>query len=230
MALHEIIITTLASSQICQNIFHYESVGTPAAVSRSFGLASAFGAIPVPATVLFPADTPMGLWQELLSANVDFTAALAQDIYPNDDFYENVYTGVIGGVGIAPASPVVSVGFRTSRTDRNIRRGTKRFAGIPNTIVASGGSIDPSARAGWDAFGDKLAEVLEYDDDGNTISYIPTIVSKKRYTVPGSSPARYAYQYYDTLAEQLEHVSQGFTWERYSNIRTQTSRQYGRGI
>jgi hypothetical protein len=74
-----------------------------------------------------------------------------------------------------------------------------------------------------------MGAIITYDDEGNTISFAPAIVGKEKYTPDPLKPDRYAYRYYPTLAEQMEHVAQGFNWDVYNQVRTQVSRQYGRG-
>jgi hypothetical protein len=65
---------------------------------------------------------------------------------------------------------------------------------------------------------------------GVTVAFKPVILGKLRYqTNEGETPAKYAYKLYPTEAEQLEHVADVGVWFPYTQVRTQGSRQYGRG-
>lgn len=232
MALYEVILNQNYYGQNCVNRWNYVSTGTPAAVSGSFALASALGAIYdlVAVPPAYPDDTLIAALVALQSESVSFTQLTVLNPYDPIDFYQTPFDpALIGDVGSDGESPAVSYGFRTNVVNRSIRRGTKRFVGVAETGILGGGVLSDPALALCATVAEKMSETLSYDDEGNTLSFAPAICSKEKYTVDGSSPARYAYRYYSTLSAQLVRTALGINWEAYEQTRTQTSRQYGRG-
>lgn len=209
------------------NRFNYVSTGTPASVLGSFALMSAFGAIPDGS--VYPTTAPF--YNIMLPLSNQFTV---QNIvvrtpldYAVEDFYERPfvtpYAGGNSGEGLGPTD---SLGFRTNRVRLDIDRGTKRFPGLAEASTNGGGILTSAQLAGAEVIAEAMSAILTYDDEGNTVSFAPCVVSKEAYETPSGKTA---YKYYDTLAEQMEHVAVGIQWQPYTEVRTQTSRQYGRG-
>jgi len=109
----------------------------------------------------------------------------------------------------------------------DIDRGTKRFVGVPETAVLSGGVIGAAFYAELVQTAEAMSAILSYNDEGNTVTFAPCIVHKEEYTTPRG---RKAYRYYPALSEQLSNIATGIVWQPYTTVRTQNSRQYGRGI
>jgi len=227
--LYEATVFTTYFGQQCIWRWNYVSTGTPASVSGSFGLVSAMGGIPPTLTpTQFPESTMMEVIREAVSSAVQFNAISVKAIYDVVDFYELPWVPTITGVKSGDAlSPVMGYGFRTNRVRTDIRRGTKRIEGVIEADVGSGGVLVGDGAAYATAIATRMSATLSYDDEGNTLTYVPTVVSKEPYIPPGST--RTAYRYYPTLTEQMEHVASGVLWQPYANVRSQTSRQYGRG-
>lgn len=226
--LYEVTLFQSYFGQSCINRWNYLMTGTPAAVQGSFGLISALGAIPAIIDGLFPVGSVWRIIRDQQSDQVTFTAVVAKAIYDVEDFYELPYVPAkAGNVSGEALSPVMAYGFRSNRTRTDIRRGTKRFVGVPESYVGSGGVLTGSGPAGVAAVAERMSEPITYDDEGSTLTYSPVIVSKEEYTVPSSG--KKAYRYYPTLTEQMEHVAQSILWQPYAQVRSQTSRQYGRG-
>jgi len=228
MALYEVILNIAYNAVQCINRFNYVSSGTPSAVLGSFGLASALGAIPDGG--VYPEDTLISRISELLHEDASFVQITVNNVYDLDDFYQTPFVpginGVIGGTGMTPAN---AYGFRTNKVTRAIRRGTKRFVGVSTGQTGDGGAVVVSPGSAMDNLAVQMGATVEYDDEGNTLTFVPAICSKELRNVPDSSPVRQAYYYYETLAEQIAHTATGFFWEPYGFIRTQSTRQYGRG-
>lgn len=231
MALLELTLQATFQGQEIINRFNYVSTGTPAAVSLSFALTSAFGciydAVAVPPG--YPANTPFAAIRATQVAGVSYDQVSVVDVYSATDFYETPFLqAALGTRNGEPLPPFVAMGYRTGRVRRDIRRGTKRFVGLNETDLNSGaysGSFTPLLAA----VATKLGATLTYDDEGNTISFAPVIVGKQKYTPDPLRPERVAYRYYPTLAEQLDHIATGASWDYYSTPRSQTSRQVGKG-
>lgn len=227
MALFELVLKGIYAGQNCVNRFNYVSTGTPAAVTLSFALASAAGFIASGEPPVFPSSTLFSGIRSIVNGGIEFNEVIVNNIYDLTDFYTTAFpndtTGTQAGAG---APPFVAAGFRTNLVRRDVARGTKRFAGVPAEQVLTNGSLATGYVTQLQTLADVMASNLEYDDEGNTITFQPVIVSKLKYTTPSG---KFAYKYYSTLALQLDHIAQGIDWEVYDNARSQTSRQVGHG-
>ncbi len=221
--LYELVMRSIYFGQVCINRFNYVLTGTPAAASGSFGLQFAFfgGAGVAPS-----ATSVIGELLDIVSNQWTLTEIETRAIYSATDFYTRPFlTPVVGEQAGDAASPVLAYGLRTNRVRSDIARGTKRFVGVPETVMGQGGVI-PGVLPAVQEVAVAMSAVLIYDDEGNTLSYSPCVVQKEKYTTPSG---RDAYRYYPTLSEQMEHVALGILWEAYPQVRSQVSRQYGRG-
>ena len=228
MAFIEAIINQQFSGQLAINRFTYVSSGTPASVSLSFALLSALGFIPDPPTATtFPTDTLADAMENIQSTGVRYLSAYARDLYSDTDFYEVPYPQTIEGdrTGEA-ASPVLAVGFFSNRVRLDVRRGMKRFVGVSESDVGSGGYWGSSFNASLEYMAEKLSETLTYDDEGNTLTFVPAILGVEEYTTPSG---KRAYRKYANPTLQAAHTATGINWSAYPQVRTQVSRQYGRG-
>lgn len=207
------------------NRWNYVMSGTPAVVTGSFALGQAFGY--VTGKTLLPL-TPLGMLQAVQHSDVVFKNMVIKNLYSTTDFYELPFvSGTIGKFVTGESMPpFVSMGFRTNRVRSDISRGTKRFIGLSETWQANGQLI-ASALTGLDDVAEQMSRVLTYDDEGNTLSFAPAVCGKEKYATPSG---RDAYRYYATEAEQLAQTATGVLWTPYSTTRSQTTRQYGRGI
>lgn len=211
-------------NQACLNRWNYVMSGTPAAASPTFALAYAMGFIPDGTPPAWPTDALFYDLRVLQSTSVAYQEVRSINVYDTTDFYTLPFvTGVSGLNGGETNSPTVAYGFRSSQVDRAIRRGFKRFVGVSENYIQSGGELNSSGVGAANNVADSLAATLTYDDEGNTLTFTPCVVSKEKYIAPSG---RDAYRYYPTLAEQMTHVAQGGGWAYYPNTRTQRSRQY----
>jgi len=227
MPLYEVVLQQSYFGQEIINRFNYLGTGTPASVTGSFGLLSALGMIPTGTTLT--ALTVAGQIQGIQNAACSFVQAMARAIYLDDDFFDNpFFAGTVGGVGGLgdPVSPVNAFGFRSNRVKQSIGRGYKRFAGMSEGDVDAGGVLTSSAQIRLNLLKTAMGASLTYDDSGNTLTFTPCVAQKLKYTTPSGKTA---YKYYPTEAAQAPHIANGIAWEFYPQLRTQTSRQYGRG-
>lgn len=228
-SLYEIVLATSYYGQRCINRWNYQYTGASASIQPSLALAIAFGAI-YDDPGGYPADTVMSRIAELVNVQVAFEQIVIFNPYDPTDFFQSPFVPpYIGTIAGTPQSPAEAYGFRTNQVRRDIRRGTKRLVGVSSAQTGDGGSVVVSSGSAAADLAEMMSVNLEYDDEGNTMTFLPTIVGKEYRQVPDSSPARYAYYYYETYAEQSEHFAQGFFWEAYNRTRTQVTRQYGRG-
>lgn len=234
MAVLEVMLQQTYQGQICINRWNYISNGTPAAATLSFLLIRALGAIYDEAAVP-PAYPPTKMMRKiaiLQNAGVAFDIISARDVYSVTDFYETPFVqplvGTQAGEGM---SPVMAAGFRTTRVRTDVRRATKRFVGVPETLVGIGGIWIASAQTGGlKDVADAMTAVLSEDDEGNTVTFTPAVCGKEKYWPSGTPDVgNPAYRYWPTESAQMLHTAAGIKWDFYTQVRSQVSRQYGRG-
>lgn len=227
MPLYELTLRATYFGQQIINKWNYISSGTPAATSISFGLVAAAGFIESVGNWGDLDDGIFGRLRTLQSTQLTYTEVEARNVYDPVDFYVLPFITPIAGQDAGePLSPVMSIGFRTNRTRTDIRRATKRFAGMTETQVGAGGVLVAGTAGAAAIMAGNMSATLDYADEGNSLEFAPCVVSKEKYA---PEPGKTAYRYYPTFAEQMEHVMTSITWQAYPQVRTQVSRQYGRG-
>lgn len=228
MAILEAVLTQRYAGQITVNRFNYVSTGTPAAVTLSFALISAMGLLEATGSPkVFPNETIGISLQVCQNPNVEFLSCYVRDLYSDTDFYESPYpSGVTGQKPGAGMSPLAALGFTASRVRADIRRASKRFVGVNEEFFTSGGILNGEIVALADDLADEMSKVLTYDDEGNTLSFAPAVLGLVEYTTPRG---KRAYKRYPDPTQQLAHTATGFAYQAIQSMRSQTSRQYGRG-
>lgn len=227
MSIYEVILQSDYLGVEVVNRFNYVGAGTPAVVSGSFALASALGA--VPSAGVYPLGTLLKAVAGLMLTSAKFTLLTVNNVYNPDDFYSAPFVPDFAGVQTGEGmSPVMSIGFYSNRVTRNIRRATKRFTGVTEGFSNGGGTLNTLALGFANTAGSALGAIQQYNDEGNTLTFSPAVVSKQKYQ-SNTNPVRWAYRYYPTLEQQMEHVAQGIAWDVYPTLRSQTSRQFGHG-
>lgn len=222
MPIYEVTLTSQFVNQSCINRWNYVSGGIPAAVQGSFGLAFAFGLAPVTT-----AASVFRSIRALTAAAVTFTGFIVKNLYDPEDFYSTPFGSVVvGDVGGETLGPFNAYGFRTNQVTTAISRGTKRFVGVAEAAQNGGVVASATVTAQLQPLATIMGDALIYDDEGNTVTYSPAILGREEYVTPSGKTA---YRKYDTEAEQLEHIAIGIAWEPYNTVRSQNSRQYGRG-
>lgn len=228
MPLFELVLKSVYAGQECINRWNYNSSGTPAAVSLSFALASAAGMIAAGEPPAFPSDTMFSKIRNITATNVEFREVIVNNVYTLTDFYTTAFPdntlGTAGG-GAANQSFVAS-GFRTNQTRRDVGRGFKRFVGVPDGFTGVNNTLNPTHLEAMNILRAAMSLNLTYNDEGNTITFSPVICGKEKYTTPSG---KFAYRYYPSLVQQLDHTATGILWEIYDTTRSQTSRQIGKG-
>jgi len=233
MGLFEVTLTQSFAQQQIINRWTYEGIGTPASVSMSFALTSALGAIE--SVGVYPPTGMMRTIASIQAAAVTFDLITIKNLYSVTDFYSTPFVTALVGADASAGeamSPAVAYGFRTNRVRSDVRRATKRFVGVGEGRVGSLGVISAGFVSGnMGPVAAKMGEVLQYVDEGNTLTFSPIVCGKERYNPDTglADPNGRAYRYFGTEAAQLQHVARSVIWDAYNTVRTQTSRQYGRG-
>jgi hypothetical protein len=230
----EVTLTMAYRNQTFVNRWNYLADGTAPSEGYAWGLNDVLGFHSTGGVAT--SGTMLDKIMFLVSNTCEAVQAICINPYDPEDFDAQPFVPQIPGQdGGVPSAPFLAVGFRTNQVRRDIRRGTKRFGGISEGAIVDGGALSSSELTLAIALANEMGEVQSLTEDTAVSTYTPCIVKKEKYAVPGSSPVRYAYRYQtphdDTgKALQLEDVATGFVWEPYSDVRSQTSRQYGRGI
>jgi hypothetical protein len=225
--LYEVTLSATYFGQLCINRWNYLSSGVAVGIVPSVALITAMGWISEDPTFLEPSLAVR--LQDLQSNALTYNSVQCRALYDDPaDFYDYPFpTGIVGNNNTSQgASPVVALGFRTTRVRTDIGRGTKRFSGMTEALIDAGGDIASTAISAVDTLADEMSAVLPYTAGGSSLSFTPVVLGKLEYETPRGNRA---YKQYPTLSEQLDHIAQGFTWDAYPQVRSQVSRQYGRG-
>jgi hypothetical protein len=208
------------------NTFDFQTSGVPAAVSLSFALVSAFGCIPNGASV-YPSDAPFHFMRQMQGVSIEHLEAEARNLYSVTDFYTRPFQGGLAGLyAEGTQGPFVSFGLLTNRVRTDIKRGFKRIAGVPKSADAGEGNVSPTFLGYLNDFAESLSAPLTYDDEGNTITFNSVVLGLEEYTTPNNNRA---YKPYPTEVAQSAHVASGLLWSPYDTLRSQVTRQRGRG-
>lgn len=235
MPLMEVTLEQTYANQEIINRWNYLASGTPASVSFSFALTSALGAIfdDVAVPPGYPPTELMALIASAQHSGVSFQTVTVKDVYSSTDFYSTPFVNALVGARTGDGqSPANAFGFRTNRVRSDIRRATKRLVGVAEGDVGTMGVIVPAfVVSHLNPIAEKMTEALEFDDESNILTFQPCVVKKERYdTETGlADPDGNAYRYFENPATQLGLLAVSVSWEPYEQVRTQVSRQYGRG-
>lgn len=207
------------------NRWNYVGSGTPSAVTFSFALLSALG------FTSFPVDPALGVdffsrYRQVVNDQVKFSLATARDIHSDTDFWSISIAGTNGLQAGDPSATFLSFGFRTNQVKKSVRPGQKRLVGVTDEDMESGGAFAAGATGRMDNFAIEMSEVQNYDDSGQVLTFKPAVCAKMQYDTPSGGKA---YKYYPSEAEQLAHTAESVVWKKKGNVRSQVSRQRGRG-
>jgi len=228
--LYEVVLQGTLFNQLIINRWNYRSDGDDVPSTNSFGLVSAMGLIPTSGT--FPASTIGDAMQALASTSMTWQQVIARAVYDPLDFVDIPYVPNAAGeeASAASESPLIAYGFRTNRVRTDIGRGYKRFAGVTEDAVDAGGVIASAVTSSLSALAGFMSDVLSFTESALTINFTPCVVKKQKYTT-GSGHVAYRYIPVADGGEtaQLADTATGITWSPYTQVRSQVSRQYGKG-
>lgn len=225
--LYEVTLSGRYNGQMTISRWNYVSTSIPAGISRSQALCIAFGLVPD----LAPAfDWLAGSIMEEMAAGVSdgqfWTEGMVRAVYDPVDFFTNPLPQAARGAKTGePLTGGVAFKYRTNRVRQDIRRGTKSFAGVTEPDVSNYGAIVSGTIAQMNSLATKMSQALTYNDDGNTLTFVPVVVSKEEYTTPSGKKA-YRYR---PEAEQDDYLATSIQWQPVTEVRTQRSRMVGNG-
>jgi len=226
MPLYEVTLRQSFASQLCINVWSYFVPSGGFVTPSALELLTLMGLIPSGDPLEFPEDTIAGELWALQQASVLFLSAECRELYSDTDFYEAAYSPAIaaGKTGGTSESPFTAYGFFTDRVRLGIRRSFKRFVGVDELYVDPAGVLTDPALDAQQLVADAMSAIL----GGVTAFYNPCTISREKVVDPDTG--KVTYQLYETEAEQEEHIAAPLVWHGYDTVRSQTSRQYGRGV
>jgi len=228
MPLYEITLEQLYAGQQCINRWNYQSGAAPEGVSGAFKALVGMGFAPDTDIEPFGPDTIAGKLQVIQSGGVTFVQAIARNLYSVTDFYTYAFPPATNGEGAGEGmSPTMAYGFTSDRTRSDIRRAQKRFVGVTESTTDSGGIFSSAALPVIQDVGDAMGDINIVPSGITAMTFTPYVFGREKYHPPGKTT--WAYRYYETEAEQLEHIAVITAFNAKTSVRTQTSRQYGRG-
>jgi hypothetical protein len=215
------VIGDLAGEQT-NNVFHYYSSGVPAGGELpSQSLWSLFGFDTSPTTSVAQS------WLFCVSSAWKCTGIFVRDLYSDTDFFDFVYgTPPTGGQPAEFTSPFASYAFRTNRVRLNVRRGSKRIAGVSEVQVTNGIVIS-GFRAALADFAQTMSDTLTSTVLGSSLIFQPAVISLKRQISEETGKVEYVLY---PPEEQLDHTAVGVNWQSLVNVTSQSTRKYGRGV
>lgn len=158
--------------------------------------------------------------QSVSLQHIEFECA---ELYTPTDFYTGAYSpGIAGAVDEGISSITDAYGLFSSRVRTDIKRGFKRIAGVPPSAYAQNSELASGFQIAVGVLGERMSLPLE----GATVLYDPSVFQFEAYTTPSGKTA---YKKYADPEVQAEHVAADVEWAIYDTIRTQVSRQIGRG-
>jgi hypothetical protein len=222
---------TLEANYLGQQIINswdFVSGTVPSGQLGSLLVLAGWGLAPFDTIELFGEDTVASKFALAQAGSVVYVQAICKNLYSNTDFYTFAFDaathGQRSGQGL---SPVSAAGFSTDRTVANIRRGQKRFVGVVEGDVDDGGVINADGRTVWENVGGAMENVTVVPVGAGTFTFTPYVFSKHRVVDPDTG--RVSYEAWPDEATAMEHIARINQWNLKPQVRSQVSRQYGRG-
>lgn len=228
----EVVVQSLYAAQVFVNKFNYVA-DVDVAAGGSLALATALGGVYAAEGGLGrpPVGSLFHAWLEAVSNQYELDQLLVRAIKNDNDFYQNPFPNQPNGAfGGDPASPALTYKLRSTRTTLAIRAGQKAIGGVSEDGMSGGGIISGGMVSRLQALAEEMSVVLATTISAAAVNFSPAVCKLEKYNVPGTSPVRTAYKYYATEAEQIANTAFPVSWNPVNTVRTQTSRQYGRGI
>jgi hypothetical protein len=141
----------------------------------------------------------LALLKPMFSNQINYASILAYSLGNLADIWEVVVneTGTITG-DMLPVFNALNFTYKT--TSRAVRPGSKRFAGINETMQVNGRITDSSMLTAMENLRLALSEPISEDE---TNFWNPVVVKRVKYDVPDSDPVREAYRFPQTDEELI---------------------------
>lgn len=227
MPIYEVTLRQTYFGQRLINRFHYVGDNPSEGSQGAFSLINAMGFVGTGSPVTYPVGSLFSLLRAIQATVLQYDEVEARNLYQPTDFFVRPFPSpTVGLSGGEPSSPVLSLGFRTNRVRTDVGRGFKRFAGVSESALSAGGLIDAGVLASLAPLAAALSADLSYTSGAEIYNFAACVLSFESYETPSG---RTAYRPYATEAEQLAHAATPVIYAAMDRVRTQNSRQYGRG-
>lgn len=213
-------------AQRMMNTFQWAEITPEPLDGVAFALATAFGMIPVAGA--YTAATPFAKMRQFMSNTVTFNRFTIRTLYSVTDFYEAPYLpGTVGLSGNVTddAAPFQAYGIRSNRVRTDVRPGSKRFAGVKEGNLTAGGLLDGTIKGVLQTFCDSINVPINATVGGQPYSFSSAILPKQTEEDNAGNPG----EFWPSYSAQLAKSAIGLTWSPVDQVRSQVSRQYGRG-
>jgi len=228
MNMYRAVLEQQYAGQQVINTFDFISGEVPSGQLGALLIGVGMGFVPFTGITPFDADTFGGKLQAAQSLAVHYVQLLVKNLYSVTDFFTYAFPADTNGTqGADGLPPINAAGFSSDRTVSNIRRAQKRFVGLTEGQVDSLGVLNTSGLALWEAVGDKMDNVNVVPVDGGSFTFTPYVFSKHKVT--RGTPPKVHYDEWPDEATALEHVAKINQFNLKPDVRSQVSRQYGRG-
>jgi len=225
MGIFEVTLQQEYFGQKVINRWNYVSTGEAPSLKLSFALLESLGFLTLP-PLPEAAQDMFSIIRTLQNDQVFSQLVSCSNIYSDTDFYARAYSNVPGvQVGETSAS-FIAFGFRTNQVTKKVRPGQKRLVGVRDNDTTDGGNFTSATDAQMALVASAMSEARIYDPSGANITFTPAICAREKYVTPSGGTA---YRYYGTEAEQLANTAVGIQWTPKATVRSQVSRQIGRG-
>lgn len=224
--LYEVVLQGTYAGQEIVNRWNYLGTGDDAVAIPAVGLITELGAAATGAE--FGTGSLFRVVQSVQSSDLSYHQCLCRSIYVPTDFVDVPFpTPKPGDITTSQGlAPFVAFGFRSNRVRTDIGRGYKRFAGVAESFVDALGVVSSDLLSVMTTIAGLLGDTLSHTFGSNVWNFVPTIVGKEKIVSP---PDPVKYRYYTTEILQADHLATGISWEPYTDVRSQVSRQYGKG-
>lgn len=228
MPQYEVTLEQQFAGQQIVNRWNYISTEIPSGQLGALLALVGMGFMPLGAIEPFGPETLAGQLQARQAVAVHWVQAVGKNIHDPTDYYAYAFPAntTSSNGGSEATSPVIAVGYATNRSRADIRRGQKRFAGVTEGDTGDVGFLNSGALTAWQAIGDTMADVNLVPIGEGSVTFTPYVFGRKK-TV--DTEGKISYPYWPTDAEQLAHAMLITQWTLKPQIRTQGTRQYGRG-
>lgn len=217
MAIWELTHTMSLQGQLCQNKYNFATLeaGASAITAQALCLGFADGWFPVINDVLTQSTVGQSVY--------------ARNLYDPTDFFEDTANVANGAVSSDALPSFVAWSFRSNRGRTDMRRGYKRFPGVPETFV-SAGVATAGALVELGQIAALMDDPLVLFDEGSPVSLLLAILGREKYLPnPTEEPDNWQYRYFETEAAQREKMFFPTDWD-YMGLTTQRTRKIGQGI
>lgn len=213
--------------QGCISTFQWAETTPEPLTGVSFALATAIGLVPIAGA--YPTGTPFHKLRLMMRGAVAFNRWTIRTLYSVTDFYEAGALPATNGLSADATSdlaPINAQGIKSNRVRTDVRAGSKRFPGLSEGMVATGGLLEAAQKTIIQTFCTSISSPISATVGGQPFSFSSAILPKQTPDDNDGNPG----EFWPTYSAQLAKSAIGLTWTPYDQIRSQVSRQYGRGM